>query len=1197
MPSVLNTLFSVPSQKYSIPLYDPDHPSPSLAYHQSVSRSRSTKSTRSRTSSLLSNTGIGKDWREEPTLPNAESLRLRNEDVLGVGYSGNGNGHVRQRTVSLGSVKTVKSAPGSVKREGKKSSSNRTSFLSSGSDMFIPPPIPPVPKGYESTTSSSAGHPSVITPSAKRHSTLDFDRRRATPSPTHSSFSSTSAPAHSHSRSHSQSTNHSQSTSNARRGYSRDDYSAASSISAASSSTGKVSWSKRLTGAPSRKYATSEPEVLQVDVTRVRKGRKGKERESVAWPGEEYESLDGHAATRWLDDGEGERKRKKSKRKSTKSVSKALPPEPPLPQSSSAKTITRTSAEAAPVTSPSAIPGPALPPERPEPPATEMELKILRALTRTGLLDQVLEAVKEEESEADRTSKLPPSPPVVTPSLVKESPDVVPPPAWLVPASSTPAVPAVDVQNEIPQIEEAIVAMEEPIMKPKIDLVPSRPMKEGTHVHLSSLSFSLPRSLAGTISVLNIFFEKSVVLLYSFDGWKTNGTLEGRWQKSAEDGKLDVFGFSGEVEEEGEVELKAVFKANGEEWMDDDGLVFWIGDVGGSEKGKKKAQEMEVPKEEEKKDGNTLKIPRLKLTRTKSDQERLGLVEDELIPNTPPMPAPALATTIDSPTRTEEPSPVPPPRARTNPIPPPQPVFPAPVRELSYPPPTSEAKHDRPSSVELHQPAPLRPSANPKDQNNEHVRQSVLLRNHSSSPRGSIETTTDSVFTRFGNGNAPSGLTSLSTTVENLPPANLKRLGPGGNIGRRAQSVFSEDGAAPSLSNFSTMTAPTGMYRAPKNRSRASFLGQDLQHESTTIGTISVCANVLLRPSLLQRLTNSTPKRLATKLIDPSRVLGYGSLNRPPKKLGADQILVQVWAVGINSLDIDIARQVIGKGDAFGWIPGRSFIGRAIEHGYEVGHARRGEVVMGLMDQNKSGACAELIIVDGDRVAPAPEVRLNTEEIALLPLYGVPAFQIAISLSTNLPNGSKILILNAHQGIGFLTLQLLRTMRSGVLWITAQAPSHTGESLEFLHAVGSDLSLNQPLDAIALIPDSSFDVVIDTVGGADVYHASRRILHGDGGSFITTVGDSTELPTVGAQWRTGVKSWKSRFFKKDNKRISYWCVRMDERDDCKESLVELRNLAVKGEIKPPVGRVVQFERGETAFSDDMADNGVVIRLV
>ncbi|KAF7301300.1 hypothetical protein MIND_00695000 [Mycena indigotica] len=158
----------------------------------------------------------------------------------------------------------------------------------------------------------------------------------------------------------------------------------------------------------------------------------------------------------------------------------------------------------------------------------------------------------------------------------------------------------------------------------------------------------------------------------------------------------------------------------------------------------------------------------------------------------------------------------------------------------------------------------------------------------------------------------------------------------------------------------------------------------------------------------------------AKSLEQPPR-LGFTHYRTPP---GVSQsgILVQVWAVGLDAVDIrllgntstaprsvallprprtqsigrfvgrsiNLSRRTLSEtGSVFekdakeglqavaqvGFIPGRSFVGRVMECGWEVRDeiARRGEWVIGSLDVRKSGALAEYIVVDRHRLHRVPQ--------------------------------------------------------------------------------------------------------------------------------------------------------------------------------------------------------------------------------
>ncbi|KAG6336330.1 hypothetical protein ID866_2755 [Astraeus odoratus] len=201
-----------------------------------------------------------------------------------------------------------------------------------------------------------------------------------------------------------------------------------------------------------------------------------------------------------------------------------------------------------------------------------------------------------------------------------------------------------------------------------------------------------------------------------------------------------------------------------------------------------------------------------------------------------------------------------------------------------------------------------------------------------------------------------------------------------------------------------------------------------------------------------------------TELEEAASSLGFTAYRTPPAYVGGNSLLVQVWAVGLDGTDarlVGVAPSVPGgpnpanvpygikaakngkrqKGRTppVGYIPGRSFVGRVLEVGWEVREdsVRRGDWVVGLMGVQKCGALTEFVVVDRHRVhrVPQPHIpwrspisadrptstkecavddrdtlvshgpslrsgqkSLTVDELALLPLSGISAYRAVRTL-------------------------------------------------------------------------------------------------------------------------------------------------------------------------------------------------------
>ncbi|KAI0352720.1 hypothetical protein OH77DRAFT_1408564 [Trametes cingulata] len=352
-----------------------------------------------------------------------------------------------------------------------------------------------------------------------------------------------------------------------------------------------------------------------------------------------------------------------------------------------------------------------------------------------------------------------------------------------------------------------------------------------------------------------------------------------------------------------------------------------------------------------------------------------------------------------------------------------------------------------------------------------------------------------------------------------------------------------------------------------------------------------------------KRRESATPVHLQGSLPLPVAFTAHMS---PPTYVPESHVLVQVHAVGLDSLDSLIVHEKSGMagggggsgaggkgigGGKAGFIPGRSFVGKVIECGWAVSPevCKRGEWVIGLLDVKKCGALAEFIVVERHRVHRAPQPRARTaslfpprrrvphmrssslpvngqagvpyahsplapapltiEELALLPLCGVPAHRAIRTFADVLTppvgygrppaqgTGSRpdvrVLVLQGHDGAGACAVQMLgrrgvrvcvqipesavtdsqEEARKGSVEVVRPSPSFSPskskgkgragvqsrrEQVEArLRAWGAeDICVGEPLDVLRRLVEEgqSFDAVLDTVGGIAIWEVSQRLL-------------------------------------------------------------------------------------------------------
>jgi len=141
------------------------------------------------------------------------------------------------------------------------------------------------------------------------------------------------------------------------------------------------------------------------------------------------------------------------------------------------------------------------------------------------------------------------------------------------------------------------------------------------------------------------------------------------------------------------------------------------------------------------------------------------------------------------------------------------------------------------------------------------------------------------------------------------------------------------------LTSFSNLILPTGAYKPLKPSRAASEIDSrilGLPHSNMAAITISTSAH----------RAHGTPLHLRNQLPPP---VDFSSHLKPPTKVNNSQILVQVYAVAVDELDVTMLDSK-GKGDIGKWVPGRSFVGRCLSIGAEEKEIVRGDIVIGLVD-------------------------------------------------------------------------------------------------------------------------------------------------------------------------------------------------------------------------------------------------------
>src|SRR5229473_33647 len=208
----------------------------------------------------------------------------------------------------------------------------------------------------------------------------------------------------------------------------------------------------------------------------------------------------------------------------------------------------------------------------------------------------------------------------------------------------------------------------------------------------------------------------------------------------------------------------------------------------------------------------------------------------------------------------------------------------------------------------------------------------------------------------------------------------------------------------------------------------------------------------------------------------------YGSADRvragemPDPEVREDDVLVQIYATGVNLLDSKIR-----NGEFKRFLPyrlplilGHDVAGVVVRVGARVRRFKPGDEVYARPADGRIGAFAEFIAIKEDDVAIKPKA-LGMEEAASIPLVGLTAWQALIERA-RLKQGQKVLIHAGSGGVGTLAIQLAKHVGALVATTTSTA------NLDWVKALGADIVIDYSKDDFATIL-RDYDVVLNSLGG------------------------------------------------------------------------------------------------------------------
>ncbi|EKS7111724.1 NADP-dependent oxidoreductase [Enterobacter ludwigii] len=322
-------------------------------------------------------------------------------------------------------------------------------------------------------------------------------------------------------------------------------------------------------------------------------------------------------------------------------------------------------------------------------------------------------------------------------------------------------------------------------------------------------------------------------------------------------------------------------------------------------------------------------------------------------------------------------------------------------------------------------------------------------------------------------------------------------------------------------------------------------------------------------------MNKKTMKAFTFKRYGKSPELGFDDVDFPSP--GDDEILVKVYAVGLNPIDNMIPTGMFKRVLHFS-LPatlGSDVSGVVVATGRRVTRFKAGDEVFASIFDRGTGSLAEFVRVPENLAALKPAT-LDFVQAASLPMVSLTSWQ-ALTERAKLRAGQKVFIPAGSGGIGSFAIQLAKHLGATVGTTTSTA------NIDWVSRLGADEVVDYKKQEFEKVL-SGYDIVLGTIRG-DAIEKSTQILK-PGGKIVSLIGP---LDTAFARERhlniflrfvLGLMSRKiMQLSKKRGLTYSFLFVRPDG-----SQLSQIAELMDAQRIKPVIDNVFPFDETGDAFA-------------
>ncbi|SLM62718.1 MULTISPECIES: NADP-dependent oxidoreductase [Dickeya] len=337
-------------------------------------------------------------------------------------------------------------------------------------------------------------------------------------------------------------------------------------------------------------------------------------------------------------------------------------------------------------------------------------------------------------------------------------------------------------------------------------------------------------------------------------------------------------------------------------------------------------------------------------------------------------------------------------------------------------------------------------------------------------------------------------------------------------------------------------------------------------------------------------MNNNTMKAFTFKRYGKNPDWGFDDVDYP--SLGANDLLVKVYAVGLNPIDTMIPSGKF-KPILHFKLPatlGSDLSGVVIAVGSAVTRFKPGDEIFASIFDLGTGALAECAVVPESAAAMKP-TNLDFVQAAALPMVSLTSWQALVERARLRP-GQKVFIPAGSGGIGTVAIQLAKHLGA-----TVGTTTSTG-NIEWVQRLGADEVIDYKKEEFENVL-TDYDVVLGTIRG-NAIEKSTHILK-TGGQIVSLIGplDSafarTRRLNVLLTFIFGLMSRRMmRLAKRRALTYSFLFVRPDG-----EQLTHIGNLLETEQIKPVIDKVFPFSATKDALdylAQGHAKGKIVIKM-